>query len=96
MTSDSHSLSHHSFRHFLHSAAYGVYTFIHKNAVLTIAVAVALLTSLIVPPDAGYASYVDYKLIICLFSTLAVICALRNIGFFSALACKTVALTGNL
>ena len=96
MTSDTHSLSHHGLRHHLLSAVSGAVAIIHKNTVLTIAILVAVITSVIVPPDAKYLSYVDFKLLICLFSTLAVICALRNIGFFSAIACKTVALTGNL
>lgn len=96
MTSDTHSLSHHGLRHHLHSAVSGAVAIIHKNTVLTIAILIAVITSVIVPPDAKYLSYVDFKLLICLFSTLAVICALRNIGFFSAIACKTVALTGNL
>ncbi|MBR7098564.1 MAG: citrate transporter [Clostridia bacterium] len=67
-----------------------------KNVVLCIAAALALITSCIVPPDAEYASYFDWKTLSCLFSVLAVVCALKNIRFFTVLARKIVSLTGNL
>ncbi len=60
--------------------------FIKKNVVLTIAVFAAALTSIIVPPDAEYASYFDFKTLTCLFAVLAVVMALRNIRFFTILA----------
>ena len=56
--------------------------FIHKNVVLAIAAVAALITSFIVPPDAEYLGYFDFKTLTCLFCTLACICALRNIRFF--------------
>lgn len=71
-------------------------SFIKKNAVLCIAFAAALITSVIVPPDSKYLDYFDLNTLSCLFATLAVICALKNIRFFSILAEKIVALTGNL
>ncbi|MBE6609112.1 MAG: citrate transporter [Ruminococcaceae bacterium] len=71
-------------------------TFLKKNAVLCIAFAAALITSIIVPPDSKYLDYFDLNTLSCLFATLAVICALKNIRFFSILAEKIVALTGNL
>ena len=67
-----------------------------KNAVLCIAFALAVITSCIVPPDAAYKSYFDWKTLSCLFSVLAVVCALKNIRFFTVLARKIVSLTGNL
>lgn len=71
-------------------------SFIKKNAVLCIAFTAALITSVIVPPDSKYLDYFDLNTLSCLFATLAVICALKNIRFFSILAEKIVALTGNL
>lgn len=71
-------------------------TFVRKNAVLCIAFAAALITSVLVPPDSQYISYFDFGTLTCLFCTLAVICALKNIRFFTILARKTVTLTGNL
>ena len=83
---------HHVWRHALDICL----EFIRKNVVLTIAVALAIITSCIVPPDAQYADYFDWKTLTCLFCTLAVVCALKNIKFFTILARKIVTCTGNL
>ena len=69
--------------------------FVKKNAVLCIAVLAALITSFIVPPDKEYLGYFDFKTLTCLFCVLAVVCALRNIRFFSILAAKIVRLFKN-
>ena len=63
-----------------------------KNAVLCVAVVAALVTSIIIPPDAAYLDYFDWKTLTCLFCVLAVVCALKNISFFTVLAEKIVAL----
>ena len=65
-------------------------SFIKSHAVLFVAIVAALITSFIVPPDAQYLEYFDFKTLTCLFCTLAVVCALRNIKFFTALAKKIV------
>ncbi len=93
MTS-SHHADHGNY--YLRRAVHAFEAFIRKNTVLCIAFVAALITSIIVPPDNKYLSYIDYGTITCLFCTLAVICALKNINFFSILARKTVDLTGNL
>ena len=80
------------FHHFLQK----LLAFIKQNVVLCVALLLAVVTSFIVPPDGGYASYFDWKTLICLFCTLAVICALKNIKFFTFLARKIVFCTGNL
>ncbi len=67
-------------------------SFAKKNAVVIIAFFAALLTSFIVPPDAKYLEYFDYKTLTCLFCVLAVVCALKNIRFFYILAKKIVLL----
>ena len=69
--------------------------FVKKNTVLAIAMAAALITMCIVPPDAAYAGYLDFKTLTCLFCVLAVVCALKNVHFFTFLARKIVQLTGN-
>ena len=56
----------------------------------------AAVTCFLVPPDREYLSYFDWSTLACLFLTLAVICALRNIKFFTIVARKLVLLTGNL
>ncbi len=61
-------------------------SFIKQNAVLIIAFIAAVITSVIVPPDKEYLNYIDFKTLACLFSVLAVVCALRNIRFFYTLA----------
>ena len=60
--------------------------FCKKNAVMCVALAAALITAFIVPPDKEYLGYFDVKTLTCLFSVLAVVCALKNIGFFFHLA----------
>ena len=70
--------------------------FLRKNTVFVIALAAAAITSIIVPPDAEYLTYFDPRTLTCLFCTLAVICALRRIHFFSAAAEKIISLTSSL
>lgn len=70
--------------------------FIKSNVVLTIASIVAVITSIIIPPDKKYITYFDFKTLACLFSVLAVVCAFKNINFFYILARKIVKLCKNL
>lgn len=70
--------------------------FLRKNTVFIIALLAAVVTAFFVPPDAQYLSYFDWKTLSCLFCTLAVICALRNIHFFTVVAHKIVGMTGNI
>lgn len=73
-----------------------VISWLQKNTVLCIAFVLAVATSCAVPPDAAYAEYFDWKTLSCLFTMLAVVCALKNIHFFAVLAEKIVICTGNL
>ena len=70
--------------------------FLKKNTVFCIATLAAVVTCFLVPPDKEYLGYFDFKTLSCLFLTLAVVCALRNIKFFTILARKLVNLAGNL
>ena len=72
-----------------------IISFAKKNAVMCIALLAAVLTSFIIPPDAYYSCYFDYKTLTCLFCVLAVVCALKNINFFYMLARKVVQLFKN-
>ena len=83
-------------RHLGLDVAEFILRWMRKNVVLCIAAGAALMTSFIVPPDAQYASYFDFKTLTCLFCVLAVVCALKNIKFFTILARKIVDCTGNL
>lgn len=84
-----------SFHTLIHSSADALRHFIHQNTVLTIALAAAMITSVIVPPDAEYLGYFDFKTLTCLFCTLACICALRNLKFFVTLARRIIMLCKN-
>ena len=53
---------------------------------MIIAMAAAIITSFIIPPDKEYIGYFDFKTLTCLFCVLAVVCALRNIRFFYTMA----------
>ena len=73
-----------------------ILAFIKKNVVLCVAIVAACVSTVIVPPDAEYLSYFDFKTLTCLFCVLAVVCALKNINFFYILAEGIVRLFGNL
>ena len=69
--------------------------FVSRNTVLVIAATLAIASCFLVPPDAAYLGYFDLKTLTCLFCTLAVICALKNIRFFTITARRIVSCTGN-
>ena len=73
-----------------------IYGFFRRNIVMTVAFFAAVVTSFIVPPDKVYLGYFDLKTLACLFSVLAVVCALRNIKFFTVLARKIVQCFGTV
>ena len=66
--------------------------FIRSNVVLAIAILAAAVTTCFVPPDRQWLGYFDWKTLTCLFCTLAVVGALRNILFFTMLAHNIVRL----
>lgn len=70
--------------------------FLRQNVVLLVALAAAGITACLVPPDAAYLGYLDLSTLACLFSTLAIVAALRHVRFFSLLAERIVAATGSL
>ena len=72
-----------------------IFGVLKKNAVLCIASVAALITCFIIPPDAQYLEYFDFKTLTCLFCVLAVVCAFKNIRFFFFLAQKIVRLFKN-
>ncbi|MBR2903471.1 MAG: citrate transporter [Clostridia bacterium] len=82
----------HRVRSVLSKTTHAAWGFIVKNVVLCIAVLAAVVTMFFVPPDLDYLGYFDLKTLTCLFCTLAVICALRNVRFFVVLSQKIVAI----
>lgn len=71
-------------------------SFFRKNTVFCIAAVLAALSCFAVPPDAKYAEYFDWKTLTCLFCTLAVVCALKNIHFFTNIAQRIVCAAGSM
>ncbi|MBQ8407552.1 MAG: citrate transporter [Clostridia bacterium] len=82
-------------RQLIYGAAIRVKNFVTANTVLVIASVLAIISCFIVKPDAEYLGYFDLKTLTCLFCTLAVICALKNIRFFTIVARKIVTCAGN-
>ena len=92
LTGESVKNSHVKLGETLDHLAHAVLVFAKKNAVAVIAFFAALITSVIVPPDSEYLGYFDFKTLGCLFTTLAIVCALKNINFFYMLAERIVCL----
>ena len=82
-------------QHPVHFLLHTIATFLRRNTVLCIAMLAAALTGVAVPPDAQYLGYFDGRTLCCLFCTLAVVCALKNIRFFQILAHRIVRIAGN-
>ncbi len=70
--------------------------YLKRNKVFCIAAIAAIITCFFVPPDKAYFEYFDWTTLVCLFLTLAVICAFRNIKFFTIVSRKLVLFSGNL
>jgi Na+/H+ antiporter NhaD/arsenite permease-like protein len=70
--------------------------FARQNMLFTISAVAAILTMFLVPPDAAYLGYFDWKTLVCLFSVLVIVRAISATGFFSLFAGKLVGMCGNL
>ena len=57
---------------------------VRRDPVLTIAAVLAVASCALVPPDAGYADYVDFRTLGLLFSLMTVMTGLSRAGVFSA------------
>ncbi len=86
---------HASFKEFLVHVRLRAFSFIKRNVVMVISLCLAVATAFFVPPDKEYLNYFDFKTLSCLFSVLAVVCALKNIRFFYMLARKIVSVFKN-
>ena len=62
-----------------------ILNFIKKETILTIAGILALVSCFLVPPDAGYAEYIDKNTILTLFCLMAVMAGLKSLGFFQVI-----------
>ncbi len=61
-------------------------TFFKKETILCIAFFLAVLSACVVPPDAAYLGYIDTRVLILLFSLMAVMAGFRARGIFDRMA----------
>lgn len=67
-----------------------IYQGMKSQVVLSIAIIAAFVTCLFIPIDKSYVRYFDLRTLACLFCTLAVVEAIKNIHFFEILAKQIV------
>lgn len=67
-----------------------------KDTVLVVSGIIALATSFAVPPSVEYFSYIDFKVLAVLFSLMAVIAAIREMGVFEVVAGSLLKWTGSV
>lgn len=60
--------------------------FIKREAVLVIAVSLAVVSAFFVPPDWAYLGYIDFRTLGILFCLMAVVAGVRRLGVFDLLA----------
>ena len=65
-----------------------VFGFMKKEAVLCVALLLALLSSCIVPPDWGYGEYIDVRTLAILFCLMCVMAGLQKIGEIGRASCR--------
>ena len=75
----------------LRSAVRAIRVFAARETVLVVAVAAALVSCVLVPPDAGYAAYVDWHTLALLFCLMAVVAGFRSLGVLDAAGAWLVA-----
>lgn len=65
--------------------------FLEKETVLCAATALAVVSVFVVPPDSGYVSYIDMRVLSLLFSLMIVMAGLQKQGVFTAFASALLA-----
>ena len=75
----------------LRSVLRAIRAFAARETVLVVAVAAALASCALVPPDAGYAAYVDWHTLALLFCLMAVVAGFRSLGVLDAVGAWLVA-----
>lgn len=58
----------------------GLRAFVARETVLVVAAVAALVSCLAVPPDAGFASYVDWRTVALLFCLMTVVAGFKSLG----------------
>ena len=75
----------------LRSAVRAFRAFAARETEVVVAVAAALASCALVPPDAGYAAYVDWHTLALLFCLMAVVAGFRSLGVLDAVGAWLVA-----
>ncbi|MGN0631154.1 MAG: SLC13 family permease [Ruminococcus sp.] len=66
--------------------------FFRTQTVLCVSFAAAVISMFIVPPDAEYAGYIDYNVIMLLFCLMGVVAGFRSAGIFEKMTGKMLSL----
>ena len=61
-------------------------SFLKREPVLGISALAAVISCFLVPPDAGYLDYIDFRTLALLYALMTVVAGLRKAGVFTALA----------
>jgi Na+/H+ antiporter NhaD/arsenite permease-like protein len=61
-------------------------TILRNEPVLVLSLTLAVLSMILVPPSKVYLSYMDFKVLGCLFALMAVVAGFRSIGLFERLS----------
>ena len=72
-----------------------ILSFLKAEIVLTISLIAALLSMLFVAPDAAYAGYVDWHVLMLLFALMAVVAGLKKCGLMDRLSAALLQTAGN-
>ena len=61
-------------------------SFLKREPVLAVSALAAAVSCFLVPPDGGYADYIDFRTLALLYALMTVVAGLRKAGVFAALA----------
>ena len=62
--------------------------FIKKETVLTVAILLAILSAVMIPPDGNYVGYIDFRTLSILFCLMTVMAGLQKLGVFRKIGKK--------
>ena len=73
-----------------------IWNWCKKEAVLSIAIVLAVISSCVVLPDREYIGYIDFRTLAILFCLMAVMAGLQGIGLFKFVAEKLLKKVGHI
>lgn len=80
----------------LYSICQKLFYKIRQEAVLSVAILLALLSACFVLPDASYFGYIDFRTLAILFSLMTVMAGLQRQGVFTRFACSLLSRTNSI